>query len=102
MPDAFDSPGPQVVQEPDDEDAAAGISVDWRAYSQTHTLTDKQKKLAEKVRKRENRISALQKEVDKIRVRSMPTSSASGCPCIGPLCSELTCFPNIYRTHKLQ
>lgn len=57
-----------LAQEPDEEDEAAALSVDWRAYSQTHTLTDKQQKLAEKIRKRENRIGALQKEVDKIRV----------------------------------
>ena len=56
-------------QEPEEEDEAAALSVDWRAYSQTHTLSDKQQKLAEKIRKRENRIAALQKEVDKIRVR---------------------------------
>ena len=57
-----------LSQDPEDEDEAAALSVDWRAYSQTHTLTDKQQKLAEKIRKRENRIGALQKEVDKIRV----------------------------------
>jgi len=45
--------------------------VDWRAYSQTRTLSDKQQKLADKVRKRENRIAALQKEVDKIRVSAL-------------------------------
>ena len=56
-------------QEPEEEDEAAALSVDWRAYSQTHTLTDKQQKLAEKIRKRENRVGALQKEVEKIRVR---------------------------------
>ena len=56
-------------QEPEEDDEAAALSVDWRAYSQTHTLSDKQQKLAEKIRKRENRIVALQKEVDKIRVR---------------------------------
>ncbi len=45
------------------------LNVDWRAYAQTHTLTNRQRKLAEKIKKRENRITALQKEVDKIRVR---------------------------------
>ncbi len=45
--------------------------MDWRAYSQTRTLSDKQQKLAEKIRKRENRIGALQKEVDKIRVGAL-------------------------------
>ena len=45
--------------------------MDWRAYAQTHTLSDKQSKLADKTRKRENRIAALQKEVDKIRVGAL-------------------------------
>ena len=59
-----------LLQDPEDEGEAAALAVDWRAYSQTHTLTDKQARLAEKIRKRENRIGALQKEVDKIRVGS--------------------------------
>lgn len=55
-----------------EEDEGTALNVDWRAYSQTHSLSDKQAKLAEKVRKRENRIAALQREVDKIRVRFPP------------------------------
>ena len=45
--------------------------MEWRAYSQTRTLSDKQQKLADKIRKRDNRIGALQKEVDKIRVGAL-------------------------------
>ena len=56
-----------------EEDEGTALNVDWRAYSQTHSLSDKQAKLAEKVRKRENRIAALQREVDKIRVRIPPS-----------------------------
>ena len=59
------------AQDPE-EDEGSALNVDWRAYSQTHSLSDKQAKLAEKVRKRENRIAALQREVDKIRVRALP------------------------------
>ena len=59
------------AQDPE-EDEGTALNVDWRAYSQTHSLSDKQAKLAEKVRKRENRIAALQREVDKIRVRTLP------------------------------
>ena len=58
--------------------------MDWRAYSQTHSLSDKQAKLAEKVRKRENRIAALQREVDKIRVRLPPPCSADAMVMGGP------------------
>ena len=45
--------------------------MDWRAYAAVHTLTDRQAKLAQKVRKREARVSNLQREVDKIRVRAL-------------------------------
>ena len=58
------------VQDADEDEAGAALNVDWRAYAQTHTLTDRQRKLADKIKKRENRIAALQKEVDKIRVRT--------------------------------
>ena len=46
-----------------------GNAVDWRAYVQSHSLTDKQQKLADKICKREARITNLQRELDKIRVR---------------------------------
>lgn len=46
-----------------------GNAVDWRAYVQSHSLTDKQQKLADKIRKREARSTNLQRELDKIRVR---------------------------------
>ena len=55
----------------------------------THSLSDKQQKLAEKVRKRENRIAALQREVDKIRVRFLP-------PCMLPQrLSNLHCADSV-------
>ena len=41
--------------------------VDWRAYAATRGLTDKQSKLAEKIRKRELRVQNLQRESEKIR-----------------------------------
>lgn len=58
------------VQDGDEDEAGAALNVDWRAYAQTHTLTDRQRKLADNIKKRENRIAALQREVDKIRVRT--------------------------------
>ena len=78
-------PGRFHIQDAE-EDEGTALNVDWRAYSQTHSLTDKQQKLAEKVRKRENRIAALQREVDKIRVRSLP-------PCTLPPGSWEGCKP---------
>lgn len=42
--------------------------VDWRAYSATKGLTEKQQKLADKIRKRELRVQHLQSEVEKIKV----------------------------------
>jgi hypothetical protein len=62
--------GEDAAESDDDEDggAAAAAAVDWRAYSQSHALTDKQQRLAQKIRKHENRIAALQTELDKIRV----------------------------------
>ncbi len=43
-------------------------SVDWRAYSQTHSLTDHQQKMADKLRRLENRIRNLSAEAEKIKV----------------------------------
>ncbi|KAK9833306.1 hypothetical protein WJX81_005069 [Elliptochloris bilobata] len=59
--------GEDAVVEPEDVDAAS--KVDWRAYSDTHGLTDKQQKLATKVRKRELRISNLQTEMERIKAK---------------------------------
>ena len=42
--------------------------MDWRAYQETHGLTEKQQKLATKVRKRELRIANLQTEMERIKV----------------------------------
>ena len=42
--------------------------MDWRLYSQTHTLTDKQQKLADKIRRQELKIHNLQTETDRIKV----------------------------------
>ena len=44
-------------------------AVDWRIFSQSHALTDKQQKTAEKIRQRERTIHNLQTETDRIRVR---------------------------------
>jgi len=40
---------------------------DWRAYAATHGLTDKQQKLATKIRKRELRMTNLQTEMEHIK-----------------------------------
>ena len=52
--------------------------MDWRAYQDTHGLTEKQQKLATKVRKRELRISNLQTEMERIKVLA---PAVPGCPC---------------------
>ncbi len=54
----------------EDGDGGAAAAVDWRAYAESHALTDKQAKLAAKLRKREARIANLTREADKIRVRT--------------------------------
>jgi hypothetical protein len=72
------------LQDSDEDQAGAALNVDWRAYAQTHTLTDRQRKLADNIKKRENRIAALQREVDKIRVRTTmlaPALDISALPC---------------------
>ena len=73
------------VQDADEDEAGAALNVDWRAYAQTHTLTDRQSKLADKIKKRENRIAALQKEVDKIRVRTTMRCALPCCSCAGSM-----------------
>ena len=50
------------------EENASTPTVDWRAYMTTHSLTEKQQKLADKIRRLENRIRNLTTESDKIRV----------------------------------
>eukprot|EP00887_Chlorella_sp_A99_P004998 scaffold4.g4998.t1 len=49
------------------EEDEAGEVVDWRAYAATRGLTEKQQKLAEKIKKRELRAQHLQRENEKIR-----------------------------------
>lgn len=50
-----------------DDEAAA--SLDWRSYAATRGLSDKQQKLADRVRKREAKVQSLQREVDKIKAK---------------------------------
>lgn len=64
----------------DDEDAPPGGSVDWRTYSQTHTLTDKQQKTATKLRRLENRVMNLSRELERIRVRYLAVVLLSSFP----------------------
>ena len=52
----------------DEDELPPGGPVDWRAYSQTNTLTDKQQKLATKLRRLENRVMNLSRELERIRV----------------------------------
>ena len=75
------------------ENVSAASTVDWRAYAESHTLTDKQAKLAQKLRKREARIQNLQREADKIRVRGRVwVTSLHLCPCADwPSSSALSC-----------
>ena len=47
--------------------AEAVASLDWRSYAATRGLSDKQQKLADRVRKREAKVQSLQREVDKIK-----------------------------------
>jgi hypothetical protein len=42
--------------------------VDWRAYAATKGLSEKQQKVADKIRKRELRVQHLQREIEKIKV----------------------------------
>ncbi|GAB4814362.1 hypothetical protein N2152v2_001408 [Parachlorella kessleri] len=48
-----------------------GGEVDWRAYAATKGLTEKQQKVADKIRKREARIQSLQREIDKIKSKQV-------------------------------
>lgn len=52
-----------------EEDLDNVTEVDWRLYSQTHTLTDKQQKLADKIRRQELKIHNLQTETDRIKAK---------------------------------
>ena len=52
-------------------------AVDWRLYSQAHSLTDKQQKLADKIRRQELKIHNLRTETDRIRVGA----TAATCTC---------------------
>ena len=52
--------------------------VDWRAYAATKGLTEKQQKVADKIRKREARIQSLQREIDKIKVRCCVQGARAG------------------------
>ncbi len=60
--------GGDAADDMDDDDEPAGGTVDWRMYSQTHTLTDKQQKIATKLRRLENRVMNLSRELERIRV----------------------------------
>ena len=46
-------------------------AVDWRLYTQTHSLTDKQQKLADKIRRQEQKIHNLNTETDRIKVKAI-------------------------------
>lgn len=61
--------GGDAADDMDEEDMPPGGPVDWRSYSQTHTLTDKQQKTATKLRRLENRVMNLSRELERIRVR---------------------------------
>jgi hypothetical protein len=52
--------------------------VDWRAYAATRGLSEKQQKVADKVRKREARIMHLQREIDKIKARRLLPEACVG------------------------
>ena len=54
----------------DDEDQIKNLDeIDWRAYSANRGLSEKQQKIADKIRKRELRIVHLQKESEKIQAK---------------------------------
>lgn len=59
--------GEDAVEDEDDLNSG-GEGVDWRVYAQSHSLSDKQQKLVAKIKKREARITNLQRELDKIKV----------------------------------
>jgi len=52
--------------------------VDWRAYALSNSLSDKQQKLADKIRKRESRIQHLSKEIENIRAKQGMEELSSG------------------------
>lgn len=59
---------------------AAVEDIDWRAYAATKGLTDKQQKIADKIRKREARVQHLQREIDKIKARLRCGRCRAECP----------------------
>lgn len=62
-----------IMEEAPDQDAADSetITVDWRAYSQTHTLNERQQKTADRLRRLEGKVQRLSAEADKINVRDL-------------------------------
>lgn len=68
-----------------DEDNAEAANVDWRAYCQTQSLTDKQQKLVDKLRRLERKIQNLTAEADKIKARliDLRVKSLPQHPCCG-------------------
>ena len=67
--------GEDAREEYEEGENGGAPSVDWRAYAQTHSLTDHQQKLADKLRRTENRIRNLTTEAERIRVGRHPISS---------------------------
>ncbi len=65
--------------------------VDWRAYAATKGLTEKQQKLADKIRKREARIQNLQREIDKIKVGFYSAATAAATLRMLPWARMLPC-----------
>ena len=61
--------GTDAAEEEDSEGATP--SVDWRQYAETHSLNDKQQKLADKLRRLENRVRNLTTEADRIKVLTL-------------------------------
>jgi len=59
------------------DDSGGAPTVDWRAYSQSHSLTDHQQKMADKLRRLENRVRNLSTEAEKIN------SAPSSATCLG-------------------
>lgn len=55
-------------EDAEDRSGEGAASGDWRAYADTHGLSDKQQKLADKVRRLQNRVANLIRECDRIRV----------------------------------
>ena len=67
----------------DDNDGEGTIidalgEVDWRSYALSNSLSDKQQKLADKIRKRESRIEHLSREIENIRAKQGMEELSSG------------------------